>query len=190
MTGTLIWPGHNHGKTIPVPWDMRLHHSPVWQWRLDWGQQGIQLGRKGRLVWGLRGCWQQLNKRCLFPNISLNLDLSLIRQSSHVPSGHIYYLKNVYKGLMHSRAPLTQIPVISSAKSQNSTAYLKKLFSSVCLSLNLALGEVLGSQSFVYLQESFVYLVNRDNTSSRNAISAHAQSIFDVLRIVSFHRRS
>lgn len=149
MTGTLIWPGHNHGKTIPVPWDMRLHHSPVWQWRLDWGQQGIQLGRKGRLVWGLRGCWQQLNKRCLFPNISLNLDLSLIRQSSHVPSGHIYYLKNVYKGLMHSRAPLTQIPVISSAKSQNSTAYLKKLFSSVCLSLNLALGEVLGSQSFV-----------------------------------------
>lgn len=91
---------------------------------------------------------------------------------------------------MHFRAPLTQIPVISSAKSQNSTAYLKKLFSSVCLSLNLALGEVLGSQSFVYLQESFVYLVNRDNTSSRNAISAHAQSIFDVLRIVSFHRRS
>lgn len=115
----------------------------------------------------------------------LHLDLSLIRQSSHVLSGHMYYLKNIYKGLMYSGAPLTQISVISSAKSQHSAAYSKKPFSSVCLSLNLALGKVLDSQSFVYLQESFVYPVNRDNTRSGNAVSSPAQSILSVLHMVS-----
>lgn len=115
----------------------------------------------------------------------VNSDLSLIRQSSHVLPGHIYYLKNIYKGLMYSGAPLTQISVISSAKSQNSPAYSKKPFSSVCLSLNLAVGKVLDLQSFVYLQESFVYPVNRDNTSSSNAVSSRAQSILPVLHVVS-----
>ena len=117
----------------------------------------------------------------------LNLDLSLIRQSSHVLSGHMYYLKNIYKGLMYSGAPLTQISVISSAKSLNRPAYSKKPFSSMCmcLSLNLAVGKVLDSQPFVYLQESFVYPVNRDNTSSGNAVSSCAQSILSVLHVVS-----
>ena len=72
---------------------------------------------------------------------------------------------------MYSGAPLTQISVISSAKRQNSPDYSKKPFSSVCLSLNLAVGKVLDSQSFVYLQESFVYPVNEDNATSHNAVS-------------------
>lgn len=58
----------------------------------------------------------------------------------------MYYLKNIYKGLMYSGAPLTQISIISSAKSQNSPVYSKKPFSSVCFSLNLEVGKKLDLQ--------------------------------------------
>lgn len=64
-----------------------------------WGV--TQLGRRGTFV--LRAfcetgrCCQQFNKLCLSSNTSLNLDLCLIRQSSHVLSGHMYYLKTFIK---------------------------------------------------------------------------------------------
>lgn len=38
---------------------------------------------------------------------------------------------------MYFGTPLTQIPIIFSAKSQNSSAYTKKPFSSQCLSMHL-----------------------------------------------------
>lgn len=137
-----------------------------------------QWGRKGTFV--LRAfcesgrCCQQFNKLCLSSNTPLNLDLSLIRQSSHVLSGHMYYLKNIYKGLMYSGAPLTQISIISSAKSQNIPAYSKKCFSS-CVFISKSGSSGSGKNArltiFVYLQESFVYPVNRDGTSSGTAVS-------------------
>lgn len=55
---------------------------------------------------------------------------------------------------MYSGAPLTQISIISSAKSQNIPAYSKKCFSSVCLSLNRA---VLAVEKKLDLQYLFIY---------------------------------
>lgn len=124
-----------------------------------WGV--TQQGRRGTFV--LRAfcetgrCCQQFNKLCLSSNAPLNLDLCLIRQSSHVLSGHMYYLKNIYKGLMYSGAPLTQISIISSAKSQNSPAYSKKPFSSVCLSLNLAVEKMLDLQ-YLFIYRTLLFI--------------------------------
>lgn len=165
--------GRGVSRSIPVP-QSSLPRPAAGYCGLCQGWGVTQQGRKGNFVLGAfcetGRCCQQFNKLCLSSKTPLNLDLSLIRQSSHVLSGHMYYLKNIYKGLMYSGAPLTQISIISSAKSQNSPAYSKKCFSSVCLYLNLEVGKMLGLQ-YLFIYRTLVYPVKRHSTSSDTAVS-------------------
>lgn len=51
--GLLLWPGHSHGKTIPVPWGHAdlLFLSSVGQHRLFWGWKGFSQTGRGCLCW-------------------------------------------------------------------------------------------------------------------------------------------